>query len=163
MMAGCFDPKLFGNALNLDAAHGGAALTSGTAADIAQCSTADPGNAANDLVIPTADFDPVANAIQSNYYLAGQDGNDTLSNNYKYLAPGNGDLAKQIGRLDYNITLEEPHRLFDHRALHADRGVYRQSELPGQLQQCFERRRERADLGCVDHQSFLGQRSAFFV
>ncbi len=104
MLAGCFDPKLFGNALTLDAAHGGTALTSGTAADIAQCSAADPGNAANDLVIPTADFDPVAKAIQSNYYLAGQDGNDTLSNNYKYLAPGNGNLAKQIGRLDYNIT-----------------------------------------------------------
>lgn len=104
MMAGCFDPALFGTALKLDAAHGGTPLTSGTAADIAQCSTADPGNAAKDLVIPTADFDPVANAIQSNYFLAGQDGNSTLSNNYKYLAPGNGNLAKQIGRLDYNIT-----------------------------------------------------------
>jgi hypothetical protein len=103
MLAGCFDPKLFGNALTLDAAHGGTALTSGTAADIAQCSTADPGNAANDLVIPTADFDPVAKALQG-YYLAGQQGNDVLSNNYKYLAPGNGNLAKQIGRLDYNIT-----------------------------------------------------------
>jgi hypothetical protein len=104
MKAGCFDPKVFGNALTLDAAHGGTALTSGTAADIAQCSTADPGNAANDLVIPTADFDPVAKAIQANYYLAGQAGNNTLSNNYKYLAPGNGNLAKQIARLDYNIT-----------------------------------------------------------
>jgi hypothetical protein len=104
MIAGCFDPALFGNALKLDSAHGGAALTSGTAADIAQCSTADPGNAANDLVIPMADFDPVAKAIVSNYFLAGQDGNNTLSNNYKYLAPGNGNLAKQIGRLDYNIT-----------------------------------------------------------
>jgi hypothetical protein len=104
MMAGCFDPKLFGNALTLDAAHGGTALTSGTAADIAQCSTADPANAANDLVIPTADFDPVAQAIQSNYYLAGQDGNSVLSSNYKYLAAGNGNLAKQIGRLDYDIT-----------------------------------------------------------
>ena len=103
MLAGCFDPKLFGNALKLDAAHGGTALTSGTAADIAQCSTADPANAANDLVIPTADFDPVAKNLQS-YYVAGQDGNNTLSNNYKYLAPGNGNLAKQIGRLDYNIT-----------------------------------------------------------
>ncbi len=104
MLAGCFDPALFGNALTLDAAHGGTPLTSGTAADIAQCSTADPGNASNDLVIPTADFDSVANAIQSNYFLAGKDGNSTLSNNYTYLAPGNGDLAKQIGRLDYNIT-----------------------------------------------------------
>jgi hypothetical protein len=104
MLAGCFDPKLFGNALTLDAAHGGTALTSGTAADIAQCSTADPGNASNDLVIPTADFDPVASAIQSNYYLAGQQGNNVLSSNYKYLAAGNGNLSKQIGRLDYNIT-----------------------------------------------------------
>ncbi len=104
MKAGCFDPKLFGNALALDAAHGGTPLTSGTPADIAQCSTADPGNASNDLVIPTADFDPVANAIQSNYYLAGQDGNSTLGPNYNYLAPGNGDLAKQIGRLDYDVT-----------------------------------------------------------
>ncbi len=109
MKAGCFDPKLFGTALTLDAAHspvGGplTPLTSGTAADIAQCTTADPANASNDLVIPTADFDPVANAIQTNYYLAGQSGNNTLSNNYKYLAPGNGDLAKQIGRLDYDIT-----------------------------------------------------------
>jgi hypothetical protein len=104
MKAGCFDPKLFGSALTLDAAHGGTPLTSGTAADIAQCSTSDPGNASNDLVIPTADFDPVANAIQSNYYLAGQGGNNTLSNNYKFLAPGNGNLAKQIGRLDYDIT-----------------------------------------------------------
>ena len=103
MLAGCFDPKLFGTALTLDAAHGGTALTSGTAADIAQCSTADPGNAANDLVIPTADFDPVAKALLG-YYVAGQQGNNTLSNNYKFLAPGNGDLAKQIGRLDYNIT-----------------------------------------------------------
>ncbi len=104
MIAGCFNPTLFGNALTLDAAHGGTALTSGTAADIAQCSTADPANASTDLVIPTADFDPVAANIQKDYYLAGQDGNNTLSNNYKYLAPGNGNLAKEIGRLDYNIT-----------------------------------------------------------
>jgi carboxypeptidase family protein len=109
MLAGCFDPKLFGNALTLDAAHspvGGplTPLTSGTAADIAQCTTADPTNASNDLVIPTADFDPVAKAIQSNYFLAGQQGNSVLSNNYKYLGPGNGNLAKQIGRLDYNVT-----------------------------------------------------------
>jgi hypothetical protein len=104
MMAGCFDPKLFGKALTLDAAHGGTPLTSGTAADIAQCTTADPSGASTDLVIPTADFDPVAKAIQSNYYLAGQQGNSVLSSNYKYLAAGNGNLAKQIGRLDYNIT-----------------------------------------------------------
>jgi hypothetical protein len=104
MKAGCFDPKLFGNALTLDAAHGGTPLTSGTPADIAQCSTADPGNASNDLVIPTADFDPVAKAINDNYYLAGQQGNGAFQGNYKYLAPNNGDLAKQIGRLDYDIT-----------------------------------------------------------
>ena len=104
MMAGCFSPALFGTALTLDAAHGGTALTSGTAADIAQCTTADPSGASTDLVIPTADFDPVAKAIQSNYYLAAQGGNSVLSNNYNYLAPGNGNLAKHIGRLDYNIT-----------------------------------------------------------
>ena len=104
MKAGCFDPKLFGNALTLDAAHGGTALTSGTTADIAQCSTADPGNASNDYVIPTADFDAVASAIQNTYYLAGQKGNSALANNYTYLAPGNGNEIKHFGRLDYNLT-----------------------------------------------------------
>jgi hypothetical protein len=104
MLAGCFNPTLFGNYLKLDAAHGGTALTYGTEADIAQCQTADPTNYLTDLVIPTADFDPVAKNIQNDYFLAGQQGNSTLSSNYTYLAPGNGDLAKQIGRLDYNIT-----------------------------------------------------------
>jgi Carboxypeptidase regulatory-like domain len=97
MKAGCFDPALFGNALALDAAHGGTPLTTNPT----QCAAFEPDT---DLAIPTADFDPVAVAIQNNYYLAGQGGNSVLSNNYKYLAPGNGDLAKQIGRLDYNIT-----------------------------------------------------------
>jgi Carboxypeptidase regulatory-like domain len=97
MEAGCFNPALFGNALKLDAAHGGTALTTNPV----QCAAFEP---ATDLAIPTADFDPVAKAIQSNYFLAGQDGNSVLSNNYTFLAPGNGDLTKQIGRLDYNIT-----------------------------------------------------------
>ena len=97
MKAGCFNPSLFGTALALDAAHGGTPLTTNPT----QCAAFEPDT---DLAIPTADFDPVAAAIQSNYYLAGQDGNSVLSNNYTYLAPGNGDLAKQIGRLDYNIT-----------------------------------------------------------
>jgi hypothetical protein len=104
MKAGCFDPALFGTNLQLDAAHGGTPLTHGTAADIAQCSTADPTNASTDLVIPTADFDPVAVNIQNDYYLASQLGNGITANNYSYLSPGNGDLTKMIGRLDYNIT-----------------------------------------------------------
>jgi hypothetical protein len=104
MKAGCFSPALFGNALKLDAAHGGTPLTSGTAADIAQCSTADPGNAATDLVIPTADFDPVAKNIENNYYLASQSGNGVLANNYTYLASSNNKNIKHFGRLDYNIT-----------------------------------------------------------
>jgi Carboxypeptidase regulatory-like domain len=104
MKAGCFNPALFGTSLTLDAAHGGTALTHGTTADIAQCSTADPANASTDLVIPTADFDPVANSIQSNYYLASQLGNGVLANNYSYLAPGNNNQTKMVGRLDYDIT-----------------------------------------------------------
>jgi hypothetical protein len=104
MKAGCFDPTLFGNALTLDAAHGGTALTSGTAADIAQCSTADPAGASTDLVIPTADFDQVAVNIQKNYYLASQLGNNVLANNYSYLAAGNNNQIKMVGRMDYDIT-----------------------------------------------------------
>lgn len=104
MKAGCFNPSLFGTALALDAAHGGTALTSGTPADIAQCSTADAANASTDLVIPTADFDPAAAAIQSNYFLAGQQGNSVLTNNYTYLAAGSGNQAKMIARLDYDVT-----------------------------------------------------------
>jgi hypothetical protein len=97
MKAGCFNPVLFGTALTLDAAHGGAPLTTNPT----QCASFEP---LTDLAIPTIDFDPVAVQLQNNYYLAGQDGNSVLSNNYKYLAPGNGNLAKQIGRLDYNVT-----------------------------------------------------------
>jgi hypothetical protein len=104
MKAGCFNPALFGTALTLDAAHGGTPLTSGTAADIAQCSTADPTNAATDLVIPTADFDPVAANIQNDYFLTSQQGNGVLANNYTYLAAGSGNQAKMIARLDYNVT-----------------------------------------------------------
>ncbi len=104
MKAGCFNPSLFGNHLQLDAAHGGTPLTSGTPADIAQCTTADAANASTDLVIPTADFDPVAVAIQSSYYLTGQQGNGVLQNNYTYLAAGSGNQAKMIARLDYNVT-----------------------------------------------------------
>jgi hypothetical protein len=94
MKAGCFDPALFGTSLKLDAAHGGTPLTTNPA----QCGAF---NAA-DLAIPTADFDPVAVNIQNGYYV-----NPTLSglsNNIGYLAPGNNNQTKMVGRLDYNIS-----------------------------------------------------------
>ncbi|MGA9062840.1 MAG: carboxypeptidase regulatory-like domain-containing protein [Terracidiphilus sp.] len=97
MKAGCFNPTLFGTSLTLDAAHGGTALTTNPT----QCAAFEP---ATDLAIPTADFDPVANNIQTDYWLTSQQGNGVLSNNYSYLAPGNGDLTKMLGRLDYDIT-----------------------------------------------------------
>ena len=102
MKVGCFDPAIFGTTLQLDAAHGGTGLTHGTAADIAQCSTADPGNAANDYVIPTADFDPVAVNIQNDYYV-----NPTLpglASNVGYLAPANNNQTKMVARLDYDVN-----------------------------------------------------------
>ncbi len=100
MKAGCFDPALFGTALTLDAAHGGTPLTTNPA----QCLSADPTNGNTDLAIPTADFDPVAVNIQNGYYLTSQQGNGVLTNNYTYLAAGNGNQAKMIARLDYNVA-----------------------------------------------------------
>ena len=94
MKAGCFDPAIFGTSLKLDAAHGGAPLTTNPA----QCGAFNPA----DLAIPTADFDPVAVNVQNAYYpnptLSG------LSNNIGYLAPANNNQIKMVGRLDYNIT-----------------------------------------------------------
>ena len=55
-------------------------------------------------MIPTADFDPVANNIENGYYLASQSGNGVLANNYTYLASSNTKNIKHFGRLDYNIT-----------------------------------------------------------
>jgi hypothetical protein len=94
MKAGCFDPALFGTSLKLDAAHGGAPLTT----NVAQCGNFNP----NDLAIPTADFDPVAVNIQKDFYV-----NPTLpgfANNIGYLAAGNNNQTKMVGRLDYNIS-----------------------------------------------------------
>ncbi len=94
MKAGCFDPALFGTSLKLDAAHGGAPLTT----NLAQCGAF---NAA-DLAIPTADFDPVAVNIQNSLYV--NPNLPGLANNIGYLAPGNNNQTKMVGRLDYNIT-----------------------------------------------------------
>jgi hypothetical protein len=94
MKAGCFDPALFGTSLKLDAAHGGAPLTTNPA----QCGAF---NAA-DLAIPTADFDPVAVNIQNDLYV--NPNLPGLSNNIGYLAPGNNNQIKMVGRLDYNIV-----------------------------------------------------------
>jgi len=94
MKAGCFDPALFGNNLTLDAAHGGAALTTNPA----QCAAFEP---LTDLAIPTADFDPVAVQIQKYYLAPNLSG---LSSNYQYLKPSNGNQVKHFGRLDYNVN-----------------------------------------------------------
>ena len=94
MKAGCFDPALFGNNLRLDPAHGGTPLTTNPA----QCGSFN----ANDLAIPTADFDPVAVNIQNGYYV--NPNLSGLSNNYQYLAPAVNNQTKMFGRLDYNIT-----------------------------------------------------------
>jgi hypothetical protein len=94
MKAGCFDPALFGNNLTLDAAHGGAPLTTNPV----QCGNFNP----NDLAIPTAYFDPVAVNIQNNYFLSPN--LSGLQNNYEYLKPANGNQTKYFGRLDANIT-----------------------------------------------------------
>jgi len=146
----------FGNALALDAAHGGTPLTTNPT----QCAAFEPDT---DLAIPTADFDPVAAAIQSNYYLASKDGNSVLSNNYTYLAPGNGDLAKQIGRLDYNIT---PKNRIDFSIIERYTPVVVATSSPNCPVNCNNNSSdggERAALRCVDHQCECGQRSAFFV
>jgi hypothetical protein len=94
MKAGCFDPKLFGSALTLDAAHGSTPLTTNPA----QCGSF---NSA-DLAIPTADFDPVAAAIQNGYFVT-PNGNG-IQNNETFLAPATITQTKMFGRLDYNIT-----------------------------------------------------------
>jgi hypothetical protein len=93
MKAGCFDPAIFGSNLTLDAAHGGAPLTTNPA----QCGAFNT----NDLAIPTVDFDPVAVNIQKNFVAPNLSG---LQNNYYYLKAGNGNLKKTFGRLDYNIS-----------------------------------------------------------
>jgi len=93
MKAGCFDPALFGTHLTLDPAHGSTPLTTNPA----QCGAFN----ANDLALPTADFDPVAVNIQKNFLepnLAG------IGNNYSFLKPGNGNSVKTFGRLDYNMS-----------------------------------------------------------
>jgi hypothetical protein len=97
MEAGCFNPALFGTALKLDSAHGGAALTPNPT----QCGTVDPTNASTDLALPTADFDSVAKKIQALFPPPNLSG---LSNNYRYLKPGKGDATKHFGHLDYNVT-----------------------------------------------------------
>lgn len=94
MKAGCFDPAIFGTALTLDAAHGGAPLTTNPA----QCGSFNPA----DLAIPTADMDPVALNIQK-YYPAATD-QTLLSNNYRFLNPGTNNDRKEFIRLDYNIS-----------------------------------------------------------
>ena len=93
MKAGCFDPAIFGSNLTLDARHGGAPLKTNPA----QCGAFN----ANDLAIPTVDFDPVAVNIQKNYVAPNLSG---IQNNYSYLKSGNGNSKKTFGRLDYNMT-----------------------------------------------------------
>src|SRR5215469_4624899 len=93
MQAGCFDPATFGTALHLDAAHGGGALTT----NAAQCGAFN----ANDLALPTADFDPVAAKIQAYYPAPNLPG---TTNNYSYLRAGSGNSKKTFGRLDYNFS-----------------------------------------------------------
>jgi hypothetical protein len=93
MRAGCFDPAIFGNNLQLDAAHGGTPLTT----NAAQCGAF---NAA-DLALPTADFDPVASKIQTSWPAPNLSG---TSGNYTYLKPGSNNSKKTFGRLDYNVS-----------------------------------------------------------
>ena len=93
MKAGCFDPKIFGNNLTLDPAHGGTPLTTNPA----QCGAFNP----NDLALPTAYFDPVAMNIQKLFASPNLSG---VQNNYSYLKAGSGSLKKTFGRLDYNIS-----------------------------------------------------------
>lgn len=93
MKAGCFDPALFGNNLTLDAAHGGAQLTTNPA----QCGAY---NAA-DLALPTAYFDPVAINTQNYFPAPNLSG---IQNNYSYLKPANGNSKKYFGRFNYNTS-----------------------------------------------------------
>jgi Carboxypeptidase regulatory-like domain len=94
MKAGCFDPAIFGTNLTLDAAHGGAPLTT----NAAQCGAYNPA----DLAIPTADMDPVALNIQKDYVTATNQ--NLLSNNYRFLNPGTNNDRKEFIRLDYNLS-----------------------------------------------------------
>jgi hypothetical protein len=94
MKAGCFDPAVFGTSLTLDAAHGGTPLTTNPA----QCGAFN----ANDLAIPTADFDPVAVNIQKDYVTASNQG--LTQNNYTFLNPASNKSKKWFGRLDYNVS-----------------------------------------------------------
>jgi Carboxypeptidase regulatory-like domain len=93
MRAGCFDPAIFGNSLTLDAAHGGAPLTT----NAAQCGAFNPA----DLALPTVDFDPVAVKAQTYWPAPNLSGTNS---NYSYLKPANGNSKKTFGRLDYNIS-----------------------------------------------------------
>jgi hypothetical protein len=93
MKAGCFDPAVFGTNLTLDAAHGGAPLTTNPS----QCGNFNPA----DLALPTADFDPVAVNIQKNFVTPNLSG---VQNNYSFLKNGNGNSKKYFGRLDYNMS-----------------------------------------------------------
>ena len=93
MKGGCFDPAIFGTALHLDAAHGGGALTT----NAAQCGAFN----ANDLALPTGDFDPVAAKIQGYYPAPNLPG---TTNNYSYLRAGSGNSKKWFGRLDYSLS-----------------------------------------------------------
>jgi hypothetical protein len=93
MQAGCFDPAIFPTTLKLDAAHGGAPLTT----NVAQCGAFNP----LDLALPTADFDPVAVNIQKNYAAPNLPG---VQSNFSYLKPGNGNTKKTFGRLDYSMS-----------------------------------------------------------
>jgi carboxypeptidase family protein len=93
MKAGCFDPAIFGNNLTLDAAHGGAPLTT----NAGQCGAFNPA----DLALPTAAFDPVAAKIQTYWPAPNLPG---TTSNYSYLKASNGNSKKTFGRLDYNIS-----------------------------------------------------------
>jgi hypothetical protein len=93
MKAGCFDPAIFGNSLGLDAAHGGAPLTT----NAAQCGAFNPA----DLALPTADFDPVAVKAQTYWPAPNLSGTNS---NYSFLKAANGNSKKTFGRLDYNIS-----------------------------------------------------------
>src|SRR6266436_844545 len=93
MRAGCFDPAIFGTNLQLDAAHGGAPLTT----NAGQCGAFNPA----DLALPTADFDPVAAKIQTYWPAPNLTG---TTSNYSYLKASNGNSKKTFGRLDYNIS-----------------------------------------------------------
>src|SRR6266700_2436980 len=94
MKAGCFDPAVFGTSLTLDAAHGGAPLTTNPA----QCGSFNPA----DLAIPTSDFDPVALNIQQDYVTATDQ--SSIQNNYTFLSSGTNNSKKTFGRLDYNLS-----------------------------------------------------------